>query len=217
LVIIREADWSFARMKPSSHAAAARRAPAAKEPEGPPRRNVVAAIFASLIGLLITVFPLAAGALVFLDPVLKRKRQPEGDGAEGATRPFLRVASLSSVPDDGKPVQAPVVADLVDAWSREQNQPVGAVYLIREGDQVRCLNAICPHAGCFVGYSADRNLFQCPCHTSSFQLDGSRIHPSPSPRDMDPLPVDPERLKQGEVWVQFMNFYPGKEKPEVKG
>ena len=206
-------------MKPSSHAAAARRAPAPKEPEGPPRRNVVAAVLAMIIGGIVTAFPLAAGALVFLDPVLKKKpaRAPGSEEPLGGTHPYLRVASLSAIPTDGKPIQVPVLSDLVDAWNREVNQPVGAVYLIRKGDEVKCFNAICPHAGCFVGYAAERNLFQCPCHTSSFETDGSRILPSPSPRDMDPLPVDPVKLKEkGEVWVQFMNFYPGKAAPEVK-
>jgi menaquinol-cytochrome c reductase iron-sulfur subunit len=146
-----------------------------------------------------------------LDPLLRRKK----GGSEGEKRPFRRVASLDALPE-GTPVQVPVVADLTDAWNREPNQPVGAVYLLRDGDQVACFNAICPHAGCFVGYAADRKVFQCPCHTSSFQLDGTRIMPSPSPRDMDALQVNSEKLKQGEVWVQFVNYYPGHEHREEK-
>lgn len=185
-----------------------------------PRRSFLTAFFASAIGLVVGIFPLAAGGLVFLDPILKRKpaKPRAGDeGGHGSDKPFLRVASLDSVPADGTPVQVPVISDLVDAWNVELNQPVGAVYLVRDGQNVTCYNAICPHAGCFVGYAVDRKCFQCPCHTSSFQLDGSRILPSPSPRDMDKLPIDPEKLKdKGEVWVQFMNFYPGKAAPEVK-
>jgi menaquinol-cytochrome c reductase iron-sulfur subunit len=40
--------------------------------------------------------------------------------------------------------------------------------------------------------------------------------PSPSPRDMDELDIDAEKLKQGEVWVQFVNYYPGHERREEK-
>ena len=47
--------------------------------------------------------------------------------------------------------------------------------------------------------------------------DGTRIMPSPSPRDMDHLVVDEEKLKQGEIWIEFVNYYPGKEKQEAKG
>jgi menaquinol-cytochrome c reductase iron-sulfur subunit len=97
---------------------------------------------------------------------------------------------------------------------------VGAVYLRRVGkngqEAVECFNAICPHAGCFVAFSGERKLFQCPCHTSSFQLNGDRILPSPSPRNMDALTVDEARLKDGEVWVQFCNYYPGHAEREEK-
>jgi len=173
-----------------------------------PRRSFIAEVMAGLIGLVVGVFPFASGLIVFLDPILKRK------SAEGGEHPFLRVASLTMLKDGDPPVQVPVIADLVDAWNREVNQPVGAVYLLRKGDDVIAYNAICPHAGCFVGYAAERRCFQCPCHTSSFQLDGKRIGASsPAPRDMDKLQV---KIEGDNVLVQFMNFYPGKEKPEVK-
>ena len=184
----------------------------------PPRRDLLTAFLAIVFGGLSGLIPLGAGVTMFLDPVLKRKVNGNNDAghAPDAGKPFLRVTSLDSLPADGTPVQVPVIADLADAWNREVNQPIGAVYLSRRGNEVKCFNAICPHAGCFVAYSAERDLFQCPCHTSAFQEDGTRILPSPSPRNMDALAVDPERLKQGEVWVKFVNYYPGKESQEAK-
>jgi len=186
----------------------------ANPPTGAPRRNVLAALAAVVVGAVVGIAPFAAGLVMFLDPLLKRKTS--GEAAGSAARQPRRVASLAALPADGTPVQVPVIADLTDAWNREPNQPVGAVYLRREGDKVKCFNAICPHAGCFVAYAADRKVFQCPCHTSSFQLDGQRIMPSPSPRDMDALKVDPQKLKEDEVWVEFVNYYPGKEHREEK-
>jgi quinol---cytochrome c reductase iron-sulfur subunit, bacillus type len=193
-------------------------APPAARPADPPRRSVLAGLAAVVIGGLISLFPLGAGALVFLDPILKRKPKAGGEGAKEEGRPFRRVATVEALPADGTPVQVPVIADLTDAWSREPNQPIGAVYLRKLADnKVECFNAICPHAGCFVAYSGDRKVFQCPCHTSSFELDGKRILPSPSPRDMDGLAIDEEKLKkEGEVWVQFVNYYPGHEEREAK-
>jgi menaquinol-cytochrome c reductase iron-sulfur subunit len=182
-------------------------------PDLPPRRDVLTAIAAVIIGGIISLFPLGAGLLVFLDPILRRKRTAAGDQSQHS---FRRVASLEALPADGTPVQVPVIADLTDAWNREPNQPIGAIYLRRQGNKVECFNAICPHAGCFVAYAADRQVFQCPCHTSSFQLDGHRILPSPSPRDMDALQVDETKLKEGEVCIQFVNYYPGKEHREEK-
>ena len=189
-------------------------------PATAPRRSVLAGIAAVVVGAIVSLFPLGAGALLFLDPILKRKPKRAGaasaDSSGQDERPFRRVAALDALPADGTPVQVPVIADLTDAWNREPNQPVGAVYLRKAAAGVECFNAICPHAGCFVAYSADRKLFQCPCHTSSFQLDGTRILPSPSPRDMDALAVDEARLAGGEVWVQFVNYYPGHEEREAK-
>jgi menaquinol-cytochrome c reductase iron-sulfur subunit len=83
------------------------------------------------------------------------------------------------------------------------------VYLQRLKDnKVRALNVVCPHAGCFVDYRAANNNYFCPCHNSSFGLDGSIQDPkSPSPRGLDELPVE---IRNGsEVWVTFQNFRAG--------
>ena len=190
-------------------------APIATTLPGPPRRNVLAAILATIVGGIVSLFPLGAGALMFLDPIFKSKKKGTSAGGESKGK-LLRVATRDAIPADGTPVQVPVIADLMDAWNLEPNQPVGAVYLCNRDGKIECLSAICPHAGCFVAYSAERKLFQCPCHTSSFELDGKRIMPSPSPRDMDALKVDEQKLTDGEVWVEFVNYYPGKEKQEPK-
>jgi menaquinol-cytochrome c reductase iron-sulfur subunit len=180
-----------------------------KGPE-PPRRNVLLAFLAGAIGGLVALFPFGAGLLTFLDPLLRKK-----DTSEEGLR--LRVGRLENLPADGTPVQAPVIADLTDAWNREPNQPIGAVYLRRIGDSVVAFNAICPHAGCFIGFDEGRGCFQCPCHTSSFTLEGDRMLPSPSPRDLDPLEVDEELLAEtGDIWIHFVNFYPGKPTREIK-
>jgi menaquinol-cytochrome c reductase iron-sulfur subunit len=178
-------------------------------PDNPPRRNLLVAVMAAVVGMIVGLFPVGAGMLMFLDPILKRKKSGGGAG-----KPRLRVSSVAAVPEDGTPVQVPVIADLTDAWMREPNQPVGAVYLRKNGDKIECLNAICPHAGCFVAYMADRKVFQCPCHTSAFDLAGKRLsEKSPSPRDMDTLNVE---LAAGEVLVEYINYYPGKPDKEEK-
>jgi menaquinol-cytochrome c reductase iron-sulfur subunit len=191
----------------------------------PPRRNLLAAIAAVILGGISGLIPTGAGLAMLLDPVLKRKKaaaSSKNSEEHGVTSdaPFLRVTSLNSLPADGTPMQVPVLADLSNAWTREVNQPIGAVYLSRTQengkDVVKCFNAICPHAGCFVAYSEERKAYQCPCHTSAFELSGERIMPSPSPRSMDELAIDAEKLKAGEVWVQFVNYYPGKEHREAK-
>jgi len=167
------------------------------------RRGFFTRLFAGLVGCLAGLVPAGAGVWAFLDP-LERKTGEIG---------FLRVASIDSLPDDGIARRFPVVADRTDSWNRYLNEPIGAVYLRRleGGSEVQAFNAICPHAGCFVGFNIEQNEFQCPCHNSTFQPDGVRVSPeqSPSPRDLDRLRVDLPKLAQGEVWIEFKNFETG--------
>lgn len=174
---------------------------------GEDRRSFIASAMAVIVGGLVTVFPFAAGLLVLLDPL----RRTSAAGA------FVRVATLEELPADGAPRPFPVIADRVDAWNRFTNEPVGLVFLRRPtGDavdaKVEALNAQCPHAGCFVDFIGGEGQFQCPCHDSSFEPNGTRLHPEhcPSPRDLDTLAVEVRTIDgREEVWVEFKNFRAG--------
>jgi Rieske Fe-S protein len=169
-------------------------------PPQPDRRDFLTKAGAIVIGGGLALVAPVAGLFVFLDP-LRRK-----SGAGTA----VKVATLDALPANGDPVQKSVLATRVDAWNRTPNVPIGAVFLEHRKDGgVRALNAACPHAGCFVEFRPSEGGFHCPCHNSSFALDGSIKDPtSPSPRGMDELPV--EIRNGGEVWVTYQNFLPGK-------
>ena len=173
----------------------------ARSGDDPPRRNFLLEFWAIVTGAIVSLFPVASGLAVLLDPLRKSK------GSEGPA--LVRVAQLESVPDDGVPRQFPVIKDRKDAWTFSPNERVGAVFLVRQpgSAEVNAFNVVCPHAGCFVGYDASNSVFQCPCHTSMFELDGSIIKPSPSPRDMDKLETE---MQEGWVAVRFVNYIPGK-------
>jgi menaquinol-cytochrome c reductase iron-sulfur subunit len=155
------------------------------------RRDFFKKSLAVIIGGIVTLVPALAGLMVLTDP-LRRKA-----AAGGA----IKVTTLDALP---------VLADKVDAWNKYRNVPIGAVYLRRTSDgKVDALNVVCPHAGCFVDFSADRGRFLCPCHNSSFGLDGKIADPkSPSPRALDTLTVDVRG--NGDVWVTFQNFQAGR-------
>lgn len=171
---------------------------------GDDRRSFFTKLATGIVGALLGLFPFASGLLVVFDP-LRRKSSSAG---------FLRITTLDSVPDDGIARYFPVVTGMTDAWNLYPDEPIGAVFLRREkgSDQVQCFNAICPHAGCFVNFNISQRQFQCPCHDSNFEANGVRIDPAhcPSPRDLDSLNVDPQRLKEREVWVEFQNFLTAK-------
>ena len=172
----------------------------------PPRRNFLVEFWAILVGGIAGIVPCLAGLAVLLDPLRKSAAGTE----------LVRIASLETVPDDGVPRQFPVVKDRVDAWTYSPNERVGAVFLIRQpgSSEVTAFNSVCPHAGCFVGFDANTKKFQCPCHTSAFDLDGTIIKPSPSPRDMDKL--EPTEIRDGWVYVPFANFKVGEHEKVVK-
>ncbi|MFI5051515.1 MAG: Rieske 2Fe-2S domain-containing protein [Acidimicrobiales bacterium] len=50
-------------------------------------------------------------------------------------------------------------------------------------------DAVCPHAGCTVGYYASNHVFACPCHGSTFALDSGAVLGGPSPRGLARLTV----------------------------
>ena len=85
-----------------------------------------------------------------------------------------------------------------------------AVWLMRDGHELRALSARCPHLGCSVALAPDASSFDCPCHGARFSLVGQRLNPDHNPalRDMDPLEarIDPST---GRVEVQLRRFLPG--------
>jgi menaquinol-cytochrome c reductase iron-sulfur subunit len=170
---------------------------------GATRRGVIAV----LIGGLISVFPFAAGVFTFLNPLRSRKQA----GSDDEPGRLVRIATLAALPDDGVPRQFPVIADRQDAWTRYRNEAIGAVYLRRQpgSDQVEAFNATCPHAGCFVAFNRERDVYQCPCHDSAFNIDG-QLDYGPSPRDLDQLDAD-VRVdgEQKEIWVRYVDYLTG--------
>lgn len=168
-----------------------------------PRRSFVARAAALVAGSVAGLVPLVAGAAAALDPLRRRGREPS----------LVMVTKVGAIPQNGVPRRFAIEADRIDAWTTHRSTPVGAVYLRRTQEGVTALNVVCPHAGCFVGLAPDRSRFACPCHGSSFDLDGTINDPgSPSPRDMDVLDVE---VRNGdEVWVRYQNFLPGRKTKE---
>lgn len=144
--------------------------------------------------------PVGVGLAAFLETA---RRQATGAG-------WVRVTTLTALPADGVPRKFAVIADRQNAWNRQRAVPIGAVYLRRTGGwEIEAFNVICPHAGCLVTYSAERKGYLCPCHNSTFGLDGSIRDPaSPAPRGLDPIEV--EVRGEGEVWVRYRRFLTGR-------
>jgi len=96
---------------------------------------------------------------------------------------WIRIARLEDL-KDGEPKRVPVISEVTDAWTKYARENLGAVWLLRNRDEVRAFSVTCPHLGC--GIEKSEAGFGCPCHTSNFDPTGKRVS-GPSPRDMDSL------------------------------
>ncbi len=185
----------------------------------PVSRGLFLQLLTATISFVIVAVPAALGGLFFLDPLLRKKSGTSGSSGGAAKKDdegFIRLdVTADVIPADGLPVAVTVRDDSEDAWNKFTDVPVGSIWL-RKGAEgvISAFNSVCPHLGCSVNYRRSENDFYCPCHTSAFSLDGTKMNEVP-PRDMDSLEVslrtegkaDPAGL---EIWVKFQNFQRGK-------
>src|SRR6266540_455312 len=123
------------------------------------RRGFLKRLLAGVISAVLGLVPVGAGLTVLLDPLRRKTRADDA----------VPVAALDALPEDGVPPKFPVLATRTDAWNKFTQVPVGAIYLRRlSGGKLQAFNVVCPHAGCFVDFDAERGRFLCPCHNSTF-------------------------------------------------
>ena len=199
------------------------------------RRSFLVEIAAIVVGGLASLGPLAIGLYAVLSEPFRARKTPgkfsRSDGDAGGSGDEYFVTTMESLSGDGMPRRFEVIANKFDAWNFVPDQPIGAIYLskqdaAKESDQafvdaagkkwsVVAFHATCPHAGCSVSFKQTVSAFLCPWHNSSFNVDGTKrdlegSH-NPSPRPLDRLKVNDDKLASGEVWVEFFDFYTGRE------
>lgn len=183
--------------EPSSH-------PVAHTASDQPRRSFLFRATAAVLGVIVGAVPAITGFLFFLSPLVRKNRRPSERPASGADG-YVKVATLNALSTDGTPQRFTVLDDKQDAWNFFPNQQIGTVWLrMTEKGDVQCFNTRCPHLGCTVDYQSGEKTFFCPCHTSSFDLDGKKLNAIP-PRGMDSLEVKVDE-PTGNVLVKFQNF-----------
>ncbi len=184
----------------------------APDAPGEPRRDFLQKAGSVVIGGAIVACPAAVGVVALTDPL----RRDTGGGV------LARLTTREALRPGAPPKVFKVVADRVDAWATTKNVPLGLVYARQTEDgEVIVFSATCPHAGCAVEYrnsEGEGPHYFCPCHASSFELDGTKRNvDNPSKRSLDTLEVDGEKLAQGEVWVRFQKFKTGVEEKVAIG
>lgn len=171
----------------------------------PPRRGFLG-ILAGLGSAIAAAVPVGAGLGFLADPFTrKRTNGGSGDG-------FVRAATLAELPGDGSPQRIVLRADRRDAWNSFPNETIGAIFLRKLPDgSVQAVTDVCPHLGCKVSFQQANRCFYCPCHASSFDLDGQPKNKIP-PRSLDALVT---RIDSGVVYVRYQEFAAGKATQEA--
>lgn len=149
--------------------------------------GVLLGLGSALVSALLSV-PLIRFSLF---PLLRRttelKRSPVGELSEfsSLTEPAMRTIQIGQV----------------DGWRKTISEEI--VYVTKDSQgQLRVLTSICPHLGCTVPWNKQKKQFVCPCHSTTFAADGTRIS-GPSLRGMDTLETS---VEQSQLQVRFQYF-----------
>ena len=147
------------------------------------RRSFYSAVIAGL-GALMTA-ALAASAAAYL--LFKPRSQKQSD--------YVPVADLSQIAV-GKPEEVVFRRTRVDGW-RVVNEKSTA-WVVRKDDQhVVAFTPQCTHLGCAYHWDDKENNFLCPCHTSTFSIDG-KVLSGPAPRPLDRYVT---KIDQGKILI----------------
>ncbi len=79
-------------------------------------------------------------------------------------------------------------------------------------DKVTVFSPFCPNEDCRYSWDNDMKRFVCPCDASVYSITG-KIVAGPAPRPLDTLP---SKIKDGNLFIEWMTFKPGiPEKVEI--
>lgn len=143
-------------------------------------------LLAGLWTLLGAALSLPAAVYLFSAP----KSRKESD--------WIDAADVSKLPLN-RPEEVVFRRNRVDGWKlvTEKN----TAWVIRKDDaEVIALAPMCTHLGCAYHWVEKTNEFLCPCHTSTFSIDG-KVLTGPAPRALDryDIKVENNRLLIGGV------------------
>jgi len=151
--------------------------------ESTTRRTFYSAVIAGLGGLMTAALAAPAAAYLLIRP----KSQKQSD--------FVPAADLATLAV-GKPEEVVFRRTRVDGW-RVLNEKSTAWVLRKDDQNVIAFAPQCTHLGCAYHWDEKENNFLCPCHTSTFSIDG-KVLTGPAPRPLDRLVT---KIDQGKILI----------------
>ena len=144
------------------------------------RRGFFIAAIYGLWGLITATLAIPAGLYLLVPPKLRKSE----DWTEAGD-----VAKLQP----GSPVEMVFRKNRSDGW-RVISEKSTAWVVKKSETEVIAYAPQCPHLGCAYHWDDGKNEFLCPCHTSTFALDG-KVTAGPSARGLDRYEVKVENNK----------------------
>lgn len=151
------------------------------ETRGSDRRNFCVACIYSLWGLIGLALGLPAAVYLLVPPRPREESE------------WVEAGDVSQL-EPGVPNELVFRRNRVDGWKITSEKTSAWVVKVSDADVV-AFSPICTHLGCAYHWDERKNNFLCPCHSSTFGLDG-RVLSGPAPRPLDRFRV---RIENGRL------------------
>jgi menaquinol-cytochrome c reductase iron-sulfur subunit len=139
-----------------------------------------------LWGIITAAFAVPAGIYLLLPPKQKKAGQ------------WVDAADVSQLPPN-VPEEIVFRRNRVDGWKITSEKSTAWV-VKTSGNGVVAFAPQCTHLGCAYHWDEEHKYFLCPCHTSTFDLQG-RVLGGPAPRPLDryETKIEGSRLLLGSI------------------
>jgi len=118
-------------------------------------------------------------------------------------RAWVDVGAVDELPP-GHPTQLDHVTTVRDGWLEATSHK--AVWAVKQAQgEVKVFSPICTHLGCGYRWDETEKKFLCPCHGSSYDVNG-QVLGGPAPRPLDTLP---SKVEGGRLLVMYKDFKSG--------
>jgi menaquinol-cytochrome c reductase iron-sulfur subunit len=150
------------------------------------RRGFFTALIYGLGGLMSAALLLPAAAYLLFPARSKKQGQ------------WIDVADIGSLPLNA-PEEKVFRRTRVDGWKVTSEKTT--VWVVKKSDQeVVAFAPQCTHLGCAYHWVEETKEFLCPCHTSTFSIDGKVLTgPAPRPLDRYEVKLDGTKLQVGKI------------------
>lgn len=112
-------------------------------------------------------------------------------GTSAPNPPTAPTTTATTAPRPAGTAIGPATDVPLNGAARFQDPATGdpSIVLHPAAGQYVAFDAVCPHAGCTVGYSPAADLLVCPCHGSEFNAATGAVEAGPSPTGLRSIPI----------------------------